>query len=62
MFAEDFAYYQQKAPGLVRASGRSPHPGGKNEAGIHCARFLPDERAMRTGIAVHAGLAIDILS
>jgi amidohydrolase len=61
MFAEDFAYYQQKAPGLYVHLGVR-RTGGKNEAGIHCARFLPDERAMRTGIAVHAGLAIDILS
>jgi amidohydrolase len=60
MFAEDFAYYQQKAPGLYVHLGVR-HPGRKNGAGIHCARFLPDERALRTGIAVHAGLAIDIL-
>jgi amidohydrolase len=60
MFAEDFAYYQQKAPGLYVHLGVRP-PGRKNAFGIHCARFLPDERAMRTGIAVHAGLAIDIL-
>jgi metal-dependent amidase/aminoacylase/carboxypeptidase family protein len=60
MFAEDFAYYQQKAPGLYVHLGVR-RPGGKNGAGIHSARFLPDEGAMRTGIAVHAGLAIDIL-
>jgi amidohydrolase len=61
MFAEDFAYYQQKAPGLYVHLGVR-HPGKKTLTGIHCARFLPDERALRTGIAVHAGLAIDILS
>jgi metal-dependent amidase/aminoacylase/carboxypeptidase family protein len=61
MFAEDFAYFQQKAPGLYVHLGVRK-PGRKNTAGIHSARFLPDERALRTGIAVHAGLAIDILS
>jgi amidohydrolase len=61
MFAEDFAYYQEKSPGLYVHLGVR-HPGRKNDAGIHSARFLPDERALRTGIAVHAGLAIDILS
>lgn len=61
MFAEDFAYFQQKAPGLYVHLGVR-RPGGKTlRAGIHSARFLPDERALRTGIAVHAGLAIDIL-
>ncbi len=60
MFAEDFSYYQQKAPGLYVHLGVR-HPSRKNAAGIHSARFLPDERALRTGIAVHAGLAIDIL-
>ncbi|MGB7568028.1 MAG: amidohydrolase, partial [Chitinivibrionales bacterium] len=60
MFAEDFAYYQRKAPGLYVHLGVR-RPGSKNAAGIHSARFLPDERALRTGIAVHAGLAIDIL-
>ena len=61
LYAEDFAYYQQKAPGLYLHLGVRD-PAKKNVAGIHSAHFLPDERAIRTGIAVHAGLAIDILS
>jgi amidohydrolase len=61
MYAEDFAYYQQKAPGLyVHLGVRNPLK--KIMPGIHSASFLPDERALRTGIAVHAGLATDILS
>lgn len=59
MYAEDFAYYQKKAPGLfVHLGVRSP---GRKNAGIHSARFFPDERALKTGISVHAGLALDIL-
>jgi metal-dependent amidase/aminoacylase/carboxypeptidase family protein len=61
MFAEDFAYYQQKAPGLYVHLGIKK-VGVKMQAGIHSAYFEPDERAIYTGIAVHAGLAIDFLN
>ncbi len=61
LIADDFAYFQKKAPGLYLHLGvRSP--GKKIQPGIHSARFLPDERALKTGIAVLSGLAIDILS
>jgi metal-dependent amidase/aminoacylase/carboxypeptidase family protein len=60
MFAEDFAYFQQKAPGLYVHLGVKK-PGAKKTAGIHSAYFEPDERSIRTGIAVHVSLAIDFL-
>ncbi len=60
MLAEDFAYFQQKAPGVYVHLGVRP-PNRKNVPGIHTAGFVPDERAILAGIAVHCGLAIDIL-
>jgi len=60
MLAEDFAYFQKKAAGVYVHLGVRP-PNKKNVSGIHTPTFCPDERAMITGIAVHAGLAIDIL-
>jgi metal-dependent amidase/aminoacylase/carboxypeptidase family protein len=60
MGAEDFSYFQQRTPGLrmhlgVRPKAQSSMPGA------HSARFLPDERALRTAMLVLAGLAIDRL-
>jgi metal-dependent amidase/aminoacylase/carboxypeptidase family protein len=60
MLAEDFAYFQRKAPGVYTHLGVRPaHK--KNVPGIHTSEFSPDERAILIGIAVHAALAIDIL-
>jgi amidohydrolase len=60
MLAEDFAYFQKKAPGVyVHLGVRPAH--AKSVPGIHTTDFAPQERAMLTGIAVHASLAIDIL-
>ncbi len=61
MYAEDFAYYQKKAPGLLIHLGVRP-PGKKNIPGIHNSRFLPDEKAIKTGIAVYSAFALDVLS
>jgi amidohydrolase len=60
MGAEDFAYFQQRAPGLrmhlgVRPDRRRPMPT------THSADFLPDEAALRTAMLVLAGLTIDRL-
>ena len=60
MFAEDFAYYQMRAPGMYAYLGVAS-PGQKNPSGLHTPTFLPRESAMKTGIALHASLAIDIL-
>jgi amidohydrolase len=61
LIADDFAYFQKKAPGLylhlgVRTRGKKP------TAGIHSPLFLPDERSLKTGITALTSLAIDILS
>jgi amidohydrolase len=60
MLSEDFAYFQKKAPGVYVHLGVRP-AGKKRVPGIHTPYFVPEERALATGIAVHALLAIDIL-
>jgi amidohydrolase len=60
MLAEDFAYFQKKAPGVYVHLGVRPAE-KKTVPGIHTPDFDPQERAMIHGIAVHASLAIDIL-
>ena len=60
MLAEDFAYFQKKAPGVYVHLGVRP-AGKKHVPGIHTPEFVPEERALQTGIAVHTLLAIDIL-
>lgn len=60
MLAEDFAYFQKKAPGVYVHLGVRPVR-KERVPGIHTPDFNPQERAMLYGIAVHASLAIDIL-
>lgn len=57
MFAEDFAYYQQKAPGVFGHLGVRP-ANRKSMPGIHSSRFLPDEEAMKTGMLAHCLFAL----
>ncbi len=52
MYAEDFARYQQLSPGLFVYLGVRPANKRRME-GIHSPRFLPDEGALRTGMAAH---------
>ena len=51
-YAEDFAYYQEKVPGLFIhlgvTSSRAVQP-----APLHNAHFSPDENAMKTGMLAH---------
>ncbi|MFW5774837.1 MAG: M20 metallopeptidase family protein [Chitinivibrionales bacterium] len=61
MYSEDFAYYQRKAPGLYVHLGVRP-PNKKNMPGIHSSQFLPDESAIRYGMALHAGMVLDFLA
>lgn len=61
MFAEDFAYYQQKAPGVFVHLGVRPK-GKQQVPGIHSSRFLPDEEAMKTGMLAHCLFAIEQLA
>ena len=60
MFAEDFAYYQKKAPGVYAYLGVAS-ANRKNQPGLHTPNFLPEESALKTGIALHAAMAMDIL-
>jgi amidohydrolase len=61
LYGEDFAYYQKKVPGLYIHLGVSS-ASGSNQAGLHTSYFLPDEKAIKTGIAVHVAMALDILN
>ena len=60
MYAEDFARYQQLVPGLYAYLGVIPRNRKKMEE-IHSPRFLPDERAIETGIAAHVLFVLDML-
>jgi len=60
MYAEDFARYQQIVPGLYAYLGVIPR-GKKKMEEIHSPRFLPDEKAVDTGIAAHVLFALDFL-
>ena len=51
-YAEDFAYYQEKVPGLYIHLGVVP-PRAEPSARLHNAHFSPDENAMKTGMLAH---------
>ncbi|MCL2690319.1 MAG: amidohydrolase [Chitinispirillia bacterium] len=52
MYAEDFAHYQRLVPGLYVYLGAIT-PGKKPIEELHSPRFLPDEKAIGSGIAAH---------
>ena len=60
MLSEDFAYFQKKTAGVYAHLGVRPAH-ATSVPGIHTPDFVPDERAILYGIAVHTSLAIDIL-
>lgn len=60
MYAEDFAYYQEKVPGVYVHLGVRPKK-KKNVPQLHSPHFSPDESAMSTGIATHVCFALDLL-
>jgi amidohydrolase len=60
MLAEDFSYFQKKAPGVYFHLGVRPK-GKKSVPGIHTPYFSPDEEAILTGIKVHTAMVMDIL-
>jgi amidohydrolase len=51
-YAEDFAYYQEKVPGLFIHLGVVPTRTAQ-PANLHNAYFSPDENAMKTGMLAH---------
>jgi amidohydrolase len=59
LYAEDFAYYQWLVPGVYAPLGVRA-PGQKNAAGVHSSRFLPDERAILTAMALHAAFVLEL--
>ena len=60
MGGEDFAYYQEKIPGLFFFLGTTPE-GGKIVPN-HSPLFFVDENAILLGIRAMANLAVDFLS
>jgi amidohydrolase/hippurate hydrolase len=61
MYAEDFAYYALKAPAVFLHLGVRPR-GKRTAPGIHTARFLPDEKAMMTGMTALASLVAGMMA
>jgi len=61
MYAEDFARYQQIAPGLYVYLGVIPR-NKRSIDEIHTPRFLPDERAIETGMAAHVLFALSVFA
>jgi len=59
MYAEDFAHYQKLVPGLYIYLG-AIQPGKKPVEELHSPRFLPDEKAVESGIAAHILFALEI--
>jgi amidohydrolase len=60
MYAEDFAYYQEKTPGVyVHLGVRSKKK--KSVPQLHSPHFSPDESSISTGIAAHVCFALDLL-
>jgi len=57
MYAEDFAHYQKLVPGLYIYLGAIPS-GKKSIEELHSPRFLPDEKAIESGIAAHLLFAL----
>ena len=59
--AEDFAYFQQKVPGLFFFLGVTPRTGRPNVESNHSPRFYVDEAALPTGVRALLHLTVDYL-
>ncbi|MFQ5416673.1 MAG: amidohydrolase [Myxococcota bacterium] len=61
--AEDFAFFQERIPGLyVWLGGRPAGVSASEAAPNHSPRFFVDEAALALGVRTLAGLAVDFLS
>ncbi len=60
MWAEDFAYYQEKIPGTFWFLGVKPD-GAAEMPGLHNSKFNPDEKALIAGSALLAHIAFEFL-
>ncbi len=58
--AEDFSFFQQKAPGLFFFLGGKPK-GSKNPAPHHTPDFFIDESGFTLGVKSLAGLTVDYM-
>lgn len=61
MWAEDFAYYQEKVPGTFWFLGVKPD-GISDIPGLHNSKFNPDEKALIIGSALMAHTAFEYLA
>lgn len=61
--AEDFAYFQERIPGMYYLLGVNPEGVAEGEAAPnHSPHFLVNEDALITGVRAHVGLALDYLA
>jgi metal-dependent amidase/aminoacylase/carboxypeptidase family protein len=62
MAAEDFSYILERVPGaMVSLGSRPPQFSEGNAPNAHSNRYLLDESAMVSGIAMHAAVALEFL-
>jgi hippurate hydrolase len=61
MPSEDFAYILQRVRGAMVFLGARP-PGADTVADVHSPRMVLDEDAMAAGVALHAGVALRVLT
>ncbi len=62
MGAEDFSYVLQRVPGAMVFLGTQPEGATQPVPGNHSNRMVIDESAMAVGAALHAAVALDVLS
>jgi amidohydrolase len=60
MTAEDFAWFTQSIPGMMYRLGVKD-PGSEEVLPLHTPRFIADEKALKTVIALLAYLAVELL-
>ena len=63
MAAEDFSYVLEQVPGAMVSLGTAPAQFGEGEApNAHSNRYVLDEEAMVTGMAMYAAVALEFLN
>lgn len=63
MAAEDFSYVLERVPGAMVSLGTRPHGLAEGEApGAHSNRYLLEEEAMASGMAMYAAVALRFLA
>ena len=59
--SEDFAYYQEKIPGLFFFVGACPPENDPTKGSHHTPDFMMDERAMQTGLKAMLQITLDYM-